>query len=117
MAGPRRYNGSAQGEAVLDAARPEAPAAKSGPVLEVDDLRTWFDTRDGIVKAVDGLSFSVKPGEILGVVGESGCGKSVTSLSIMRLLPSPPARFASGHIRYKDRAHSQRRRDAPHPRQ
>ncbi|WP_366655263.1 ABC transporter ATP-binding protein [Fodinicurvata sp. EGI_FJ10296] len=73
------------------------------PVLEVDDLRTWFDTRDGVVKAVDGLSFSVKPGEILGVVGESGCGKSITSLSIMRLVPRPPGRFASGRILYKGR--------------
>ncbi len=109
MAGPRRYNGAEQGEAVLDTTRggrggaPASPAAKDGPVLEVGDLRTWFDTRDGVVKAVDGLSFSVRPGEILGVVGESGCGKSVTSLSIMRLLPSPPTRFASGHIRYKGR--------------
>ena len=57
------------------------------PVLEVDDLRTYFDTRDGVVKAVDGLSFTVKPGEILGVVGESGCGKSITSLSVLQLLP------------------------------
>ncbi len=82
-----------------------APAsfAKGEPVLEVDDLRTYFDTRDGVVKAVDGLSFSLQPGEILGVVGESGCGKSITSLSIMRLVPSPPARFASGEIRYKGR--------------
>jgi peptide/nickel transport system ATP-binding protein len=73
------------------------------PVLEVRDLRTYFDTRDGTVKAVDGLSFSLYPGEVLGVVGESGCGKSVTSLSIMRLLPMPPARFASGSILYKGR--------------
>jgi len=73
------------------------------PVLEVDDLRTYFDTRDGVVKAVDGLSFTVKPGEILGVVGESGCGKSITSLSVMQLLPRPPARFASGKILFKGR--------------
>ena len=81
------------------------PSADAGtdPVLEVDDLRTYFDTRDGVVKAVDGLNFSVRPGEILGVVGESGCGKSITSLSIMQLLPRPPARFASGRIMFKGR--------------
>ncbi|MCZ7675436.1 MAG: ABC transporter ATP-binding protein [Roseovarius sp.] len=77
--------------------------AESGPVLQVDDLRTYFDTRDGVVKAVDGLSFAVRPGEILSVVGESGCGKSITSLSVMQLLPRPPARFASGRILYKGR--------------
>ncbi len=75
--------------------------AVDAPVLEVEDLRTWFDTRDGVVKAVDGLSFALRPGEILGVVGESGCGKSVTSLSIMQLLPRPPARFASGEVRFR----------------
>ena len=79
------------------------PDSDTPPVLEVDDLRTYFDTRDGVVKAVDGLSFSIKPGEILGVVGESGCGKSITSLSIMRLVPRPPGRFASGRILYKGR--------------
>ncbi|MFX0545825.1 ABC transporter ATP-binding protein [Roseovarius sp. S1116L3] len=73
------------------------------PVLELDDLRTYFDTRDGVVKAVDGLSFAVRPGEILGIVGESGCGKSITSLSVMQLVPSPPARYASGEIRYNGR--------------
>jgi oligopeptide/dipeptide ABC transporter ATP-binding protein len=73
------------------------------PVLELDDLRTYFDTRDGVVKAVDGLSFAVRPGEILGIVGESGCGKSITALSVMQLVPSPPVRYASGEIRYKGR--------------
>ncbi|GGO62285.1 peptide/nickel transport system ATP-binding protein/oligopeptide transport system ATP-binding protein [Roseovarius pacificus] len=79
------------------------PSADAGadPVLQVEDLRTYFDTRDGVVKAVDGLSFSVRPGEILSVVGESGCGKSITSLSVMQLLPRPPARFASGRIMFK----------------
>jgi len=72
-------------------------------VLQVEDLRTYFDTRDGVVKAVDGLDFSVRPGEVLGVVGESGCGKSITSLSVMQLLPRPPARFASGRIMFKGR--------------
>ncbi len=59
------------------------------PLLEVKNLKTYFYTRDGIVKAVDGVDFQVKPGEVLGVVGESGCGKSVTSLSIMRLIKKP----------------------------
>ena len=76
---------------------------QTGPVLTVEDLRTYFDTRDGVVKAVDGLSFVVKPGEILGVVGESGCGKSITSLSVMQLVPRPPARYASGRILFKGR--------------
>jgi len=59
------------------------------PILEVENLRTYFHTRDGVVKAVDGISFEVRRGEILGLVGESGCGKSVTSLSLMRLIPKP----------------------------
>ncbi|MDO5755995.1 MAG: ABC transporter ATP-binding protein [Rhodobacterales bacterium] len=82
---------------------PRAIDRTAQPVLELDDLRTHFDTRDGVVKAVDGLSFDIRPGEILGIVGESGCGKSITSLSIMQLVPSPPARYASGEIRYKGR--------------
>jgi peptide/nickel transport system ATP-binding protein len=92
----------AQGTATAATERRRRGAgAAAAPVLEVEDLRTYFDTRDGVVKAVDGVSFALRPGEVLGIVGESGCGKSVTSLSIMRLLPSPPARFASGAIRYK----------------
>ncbi len=66
-----------------------SPAATEN-LLEVKDLRTYFKTMDGIVRAVDGISFSLKPGETLGVVGESGCGKSVTALSIMRLHETPP---------------------------
>ncbi len=72
------------------------------PLLEVDGLRTHFFTRDGIVRAVDGVSFSVAPGETLGVVGESGCGKSVTSLSILRLIASPPGRVA-GRVLFEGR--------------
>jgi len=61
----------------------------SKPLLEVRNLKTYFYTEDGVIKAVDGVDFSVYPGEVLGLVGESGCGKSVTSLSIMRLISSP----------------------------
>jgi len=67
-------------------------------VLEVEDLRTYFRTRWGTVKAVDGISFDLRRGETLGIVGESGCGKSVTMLSLMRLIPIPPGRIVSGKI-------------------
>jgi oligopeptide transport system ATP-binding protein len=70
------------------------------PLLEVRDLKTQFFTQDGVVKAVDGVSFHVDRGETLGIVGESGCGKSVTSLSIMRLIPSPPGKIAGGQITF-----------------
>src|SRR5881394_809897 len=76
------------------------PAA---PLLEVEDLRTHFFTRDGVVRAVDGVSFTIQPGETLALVGESGCGKSVTSLSILRLIASPPGRIVSGAIRFGGR--------------
>jgi peptide/nickel transport system ATP-binding protein len=79
---------------------PAAPAVAQRPLLEVDGLRTWFFTRDGIVRAVDGVSFHVMPGETLAIVGESGCGKSVTALSILRLVPSPPGRIVSGAINF-----------------
>jgi peptide/nickel transport system ATP-binding protein len=71
------------------------------PLLEIDDLKTHFFTRDGIVRAVDGVSFSVAAGETLAVVGESGCGKSVTSLSVLRLIASPPGRIVGGRIRFQ----------------
>ena len=67
-------------------------------VLDVQDLRTYFFTRWGIVKAVDGVSFNLHRGETLGIVGESGSGKSVTSLSIMRLVPSPPGQIVGGQV-------------------
>jgi peptide/nickel transport system ATP-binding protein len=73
----------------------------SAPVLVVTDLRTHFFTRDGVVKAVDGISLSLDRGETLGVVGESGCGKSVTALSIMRLVPQSSGRIVSGSIRFE----------------
>lgn len=71
------------------------------PVLEVDDLHMHFFTRDGVVKAVDGVTFTLEAGGTLGVVGESGSGKSVTALSIMRLVPEPPGKVVSGDIRFK----------------
>ncbi len=70
------------------------------PLLEVTNLETHFHTQDGVVKAVNGVSFHVQRGETLGIVGESGCGKSVTSLSVMRLIPSPPGKIAGGQIRF-----------------
>ncbi len=72
-------------------------------LLEVDDLRTHFFTREGVVHAVDGISFSLEKGKTLGIVGESGCGKSVTALSIMGLIPKPPAKIVSGSVRYEGR--------------
>ena len=74
------------------------------PLLEVDDLHVHFFTRDGVVKAVDGVSFTLEPGRTLGMVGESGSGKSVTALSIMRLIPEPPGKVVSGDIRFKGRS-------------
>jgi oligopeptide transport system ATP-binding protein len=76
----------------------------TSPLLEVDDLRVYFHTQDGIVKAVDGVSYTLDLGETLGVVGESGSGKSVTALSIMRLLAMPPAKVHSGDVRFKGRS-------------
>jgi len=72
------------------------------PLLEVKDLKTYFYTEDGVVKAVDGVDFYVNPGEVLGLVGESGCGKSVTSLSVMRLI-SIPGKIVEGVILFEGR--------------
>jgi oligopeptide/dipeptide ABC transporter ATP-binding protein len=82
----------------------EKPVARSGaadPLLEIDNLQTHFFTQAGVVRAVDGISYSVRSGETLGVVGESGCGKSVTALSILRLVASPPGRIVGGSIRFE----------------
>jgi oligopeptide transport system ATP-binding protein len=67
-------------------------------LLTVEDLKTYFYTEEGVVPAVDGVSFTVGRGETLGIVGESGCGKSVTALSIMRLIPNPPGKIIAGEI-------------------
>ncbi len=72
----------------------------NGTILTVKDLRTYFQTDDGIVKAVDGVSFELEKGETLGIVGESGSGKSVTNLSIMRLIPEPPGKIVGGDIEF-----------------
>jgi len=70
------------------------------PLLEVDNLRVHLFTLGGVVRAVDGVSFSVPAGASVGIVGESGCGKTMTALSLMRLMPSPPARIVSGRIMF-----------------
>jgi oligopeptide/dipeptide ABC transporter ATP-binding protein len=70
-------------------------------LLEVKNLRTSFDVDDGEFRAVDGVSFAIEPGRTLGIVGESGCGKSVTALSVMGLIPSPPGRIAGGEILFE----------------
>ncbi len=71
------------------------------PLLDVKNLKTQFFTQDGVVRAVDDVSFHIKPGETLGIVGESGCGKSITAMSIMRLIPSPPGRIVNGSVNFE----------------
>jgi oligopeptide transport system ATP-binding protein len=84
------------------AARPAA-STRGEPLLSVRGVKTRFFTADGVVKAVDGVSFDLYSGQTLGLVGESGCGKSVTALSIMRLIPSPPGRIVDGEILFEGR--------------
>ena len=71
-------------------------AAPGELILEVNDLRTYIYTRTSVVKAVDGISFYLNRGETLGIVGESGCGKTMTALSLLRLIPRPAGRIVSG---------------------
>src|SRR5438552_18517971 len=77
--------------------------SNNGNLLEVKNLRTYFELEEGTVKAVDGISFEVRRGETLGIVGESGSGKSVTNLSIIRLIPTPPGKIVSGEIMFEGR--------------
>ena len=70
-------------------------------LIEVKNVKTHFFTDDGVIKAVDGIDFEIYPGETLGIVGESGCGKSVTSLTIMRLISDPPGKIVEGEILFK----------------
>src|SRR5690349_20042343 len=76
----------------------DLPSKPSPPLLEVSALRVYFHTREGLLKAVDGGSIQINRGEVLGLVGESGCGKSVTAFSILRLVPAPPGQYAGGKI-------------------
>jgi oligopeptide/dipeptide ABC transporter ATP-binding protein len=87
--------------AVESADQPDLAAPSA--VLEIDDLKAYCFTPAGVVKAVDGVSYSVRNGETLGVVGESGCGKSVTALSILRLVANPPGRIVGGSVRLDGR--------------
>ncbi len=73
------------------------------PLLDIRDLRIEFDTFEGTSRVLDGIDLSLDPGQTLGLVGETGCGKSITAKAILRLLPVPPARYVSGSIRFRDR--------------
>ena len=89
--------------ATAENVEPKARPAAARTILEIDNLRTHFFTPAGVVRAVDGVSYSVRSGETLGVVGESGCGKSVTALSVLRLVADPPGRIVGGAIRLDGR--------------
>lgn len=81
---------------------------QNGALIDIEDLKTYFDTADGVVRAVDGVSLSIHRHETLGLVGESGCGKSVTAYSILRLLPPKTARIAGGHVWFQSPNSSER---------
>src|SRR5258708_3589302 len=90
-------------ETTATSAARERRAGVGDVLLDVRDLRTYFHVMDGTVKAVDGVSFSIRKGGRLALVGESGCGKSVTALSIMQLIDIPPGEFAGGEIIFDGR--------------
>ena len=73
------------------------------PLLEVKGLKTYFYTEDGVVLAVDGVNFEVYPGEVLGLVGESGCGKTVTAMTVLKLIQMPPGKIVDGQIKWQGR--------------
>ena len=90
----------------MDCATRSTPAVCSSmaeALLEIRDLKTWFRTDDGMVRAVDGVSLSIGRGETLAVVGESGCGKTVTARSVLKLIDMPPGRFEAGQILWRGR--------------
>src|SRR5690606_32634899 len=95
---PARRAGSAPAQGAVD-----MTASQRDIILAVQGLKTWFHSRDGVAKSVDGVTFDLARGETLAIVGESGSGKSVTSLSIMGLLPRPAGRIEAGSIRFRDR--------------
>ena len=78
-----------------------ASVVQRDALLKIEGLRTWFHTEEGVAKAVDGVTYTVRKGETLGVVGESGCGKSVTALSVMQLVPMPPGKFEGGRVLFR----------------
>ena len=80
------------------------PVPEGAHLLEVDNLKMYFHTQDGIVKAVNGVSYTLDRGETLGVVGESGSGKSVTSMTIMGLIDMPPGKIEGGDVRYRGKS-------------
>lgn len=93
--------GSSESRASPTSRAARTPAAPPAPLLVVEDLHTFFDTPAGVARAVDGVSFSLRPGKTLAIVGESGCGKSMTALSIMQLVPEPAGYVESGRILYR----------------
>ena len=92
-----------ESEQATEPTQPPAARRRGAPLLEVRDLRTYFKTSAGIARAVDGVSFAVHRGETLAIVGESGCGKSMTALSIMQLIPTPPGYVDGGEVLFDGR--------------